>query len=182
MRKVIAAINMTVNGNCDHQSGIADEELHQHYTELLGECDQILYGRITFQLMKYWQEVVKKPTGNKAMDEFAVLIDKTPKFVFSDTLKDLDWETAEISDWNLAEKVKELKNKPGKPILIGSRSLIIQLLEMDLIDEFQLCIHPVIETGGLDLFENSDGKKRLKLTKTKIFQSGAIVLYYKPIV
>jgi len=77
LRKLIAAINMTLDGFCDHTAMNADEGIHQHYNELLTNADTLLYGRITYQLMEsYWPCVVKDPTGNKPMDEFAVLIDK----------------------------------------------------------------------------------------------------------
>ncbi len=92
MRKLIAAINMTLDGFCDHTAVIPDEEIHQHYNELLSNADTLLYGRITYQLMEsYWPAVVKNPTGNKPMDEFAVLIDNISKIVFSRTLKNVDY-------------------------------------------------------------------------------------------
>ena len=94
MRKLIAAINMTLDGFCDHTAIIPDEEIHQHYADLLSKGDIILYGRITYQLMEYWRTVVKNPTGNKSMDEFAVTIDKIPKIVFSKTLKSVERESA----------------------------------------------------------------------------------------
>jgi dihydrofolate reductase len=71
MRKLIAAMNMTLDGFCDHTAMIADDEIHQHYNELLKSAGTVLYGRITYQLMEYWRTVVKNPTGIKAMDEFA---------------------------------------------------------------------------------------------------------------
>ena len=74
-----------------------------------------------------------------------------------------------------------LKQQSGKDILIGSRSLIIQLINFDLIDEFQICIHPMIEGKGLPLFDKIKDKTIFKLLKIKIFGSGAIVMYYKPI-
>ena len=82
MRKLIAAMNMTIDGICDHTAGIANEELHQHYADLLSNSGTILYGRITYQLMEYWQTVLKDPTGEKATDEFAIAIDSIPKIVF----------------------------------------------------------------------------------------------------
>ena len=82
MRKLIAAMNMTLDGFCDHTSMNADDEIHQHYTELLSGADTAIYGRITYQLMEYWLTVIKNPTGNKAMDEFAVAIDNISKVVF----------------------------------------------------------------------------------------------------
>src|SRR6476646_3299974 len=97
MRKVIAAMNITLDGFCDHTAGIADEEIHQHYTELLRSADAVLYGRITYQLMEYWRTVLNNPTGKKAMDDFAVAIDNTPKIVFSRTLKNVDWKSAKLA-------------------------------------------------------------------------------------
>jgi len=180
MRKLIAAINMTLDGFCDHTAIIPDEEIHKHYTKLLNEGDAILYGRITYQLMEYWQPLVKNPLGEKAMDDFAMAIDKIPKIVFSNTLKNVEWESAKLANRPIEEEVMELKQKPGKDIFAGSRSLIIQLMKLNLIDEFQLCVHPVIAGNGLPLFDNINDKTILKLLKTKIFDSGSIILYYEP--
>src|SRR6188768_3924661 len=103
MRKIIAAINMTLDGYCDHTSGVPDEEVHQHYTELLGEADLILYGRITYQLMEFWKTLVENPSGEKSMDGFAIAIDKIPKIVFSHTLKNAGmtktgWHSAKLAN------------------------------------------------------------------------------------
>ena len=65
MAKLIAAMNMTLDGFCDHTAGIADEEIHDHYTELLRSADAIIYGRITYQLMEYWRPFVENPTGER---------------------------------------------------------------------------------------------------------------------
>ncbi len=181
MRKVIAAINMTMDGNFDHTAGIPDEETHQHYTELLDQGGVILYGRTTYQLMKFWQTLLENPSGEKSMDDFAVAINKIPKIVFSHTLKNAEWNSARVANQNLEKEVLNLKQQAGKYILVGSRSLIIQLMELNLIDEFQLCVHPVIAGSGLQLFENLNKRKIFKLTKTKTFSGGAVILYYEPI-
>lgn len=181
MRKVIAAFNTTIDGNCDHTAGIADEELHQHYADLLDKGGIILYGRTTYQLMQYWQTVLKNPSGEKASDDFAKAIDKIHKIVFSHSLKNTDWETAEIATKPLEVVIQELKQQSGKNIFIGSRSLIIQLINLKLIDELQLCIQPVIAGKGLWLFENITDRTLFKLNKTKSFSNGAILLYYEPI-
>jgi dihydrofolate reductase len=179
-RKLIAAMNMTLDGFCDHTAGIADEELHQHYADLISNSDTILYGRITYQLMQYWQTVVENPTGDKSTDEFAVAIDKISKIVFSHTLKNLGWDSAKLADQDIEEEVLELKQEAGKDILVGSPSLIVALTKLNLIDEYQLCVHPVIVGSGLTLFKNISETISLKLVKTKIFGSGAITLYYEP--
>jgi dihydrofolate reductase len=178
MRKIIAAINMTLDGFCDHTAGIPDEEIHEHYKDLLNNSDAILYGRITYQLMEYWKAIVKNPSGEKSMDEFALAIDKIPKIVFSHALKNTEWESAKLANQPIEEMVQELKQQLGAAILVGSRSLIIQLMKLNLIDEYQFCVHPVVVGTGLPLFENINDRLIFKLLKTKVFTSGAIVLYY----
>jgi dihydrofolate reductase len=180
MRKVIAAINMTIDGVCDHTAGLPDEEIHQHYTDLLDSADIILYGRITYELMQYWQTLIKNPSGEKTADDFAVAIDKIQKIVFSHKLKNTDWDSAKLVTEPVEELVSALKQQSGKDILVGSRSLITQLLKLNLIDEFQLCVHPVVAGNGLPLFENVNDRTIFKLTKTKTFISGAVTLYYVP--
>ena len=183
MRKIVAAINMTLDGFCDHTAIIPDEEMHQHYADLLSNSDTILYGRITYQLMQYWQTVVKNPTGEKATDYFALVIDNVPKIVFSRTLKSVDWESARLATKGIKEEVLELKqsgNGKSKDILVGSPSLIVELTKLNLIDEYQLCVHSVIAGGGLPLFKNINEKTNLKLVKTKTLAFGAIVLNYVP--
>jgi dihydrofolate reductase len=180
MRKVIAAINMTLDGYCDHTAGIADDELHQHYNELLINADIILYGRITYQLMEYWADVVKNPTGNKSMDEFAVTMDNIPKIVFSHTLNNVEWRTAKLAKRDIEEEVLELRQQKGGNILVGSPGLIVALMKLDLIDEYQLCVHPIVLGNGLPLFKDINYRIKFNLLKTKTFGSGAIVLYFEP--
>ncbi len=184
MRRVIAAINMTLDGFCDHTAGIPDKEIHQHYTKLLGQGGVILYGRTTYQLMEFWRTFLKNPSEEKSMNDFAMAIDKIPKIVFSHTLNDVEWKSTTLAKRDLNEEVLELKqsrNSGSKNILVGSRSLIIQLMKLNLIDEYQLCVHPVIIGNGLPLFEDINDRTILKLIKTKIFGSGAVTLYYEPI-
>jgi dihydrofolate reductase len=184
MRKLIAAINMTLDGFCDHTAMIADDEIHQHYNELLSSAGTLLYGRITYQLMEsYWPTVVKNPTGNKTTDEFAVIIDKIPKIVFSHTLKNVDWKNAKLAKKDIKEEVFELKqsrNGGSKDILVGSPGLIVACMNHNLIDEFQLCVQPIILGNGLPLLKNINDRINLKLLKTKTFGCGAVTLYYEP--
>lgn len=180
MSKVIAAINMTLDGYCDHTSVDADEEIHGHYAELLRDADALLYGRITYQLMEFWPTLVKNPSGNAAMDEFALIMDKVPKIVFSRTLKELNWESARLSEREFEEEVIALKQQYIGPIYLGSPSLIVAGTNLHLIDEYQICVHPVILGKGLPLFKNIQNKINLRLFKTKKMGSGAVVLYYQP--
>lgn len=180
MRKLIAAINTTLDGICDHTAVIPDEEIHQHYTELLRQGDAILYGRTTYELMEFWRSLLENPSEEKSMNDFAKAIDEIPKIVFSRTLKNVDWESATIAKRDLKEIVLELRQQSGKDIFVGSPSLIIQLMKLNLIDEYQLCVHPVVAGGGLSLFENINDRTILKLIKTKTFSGGAVTLYYEP--
>ncbi|MES1217844.1 MAG: dihydrofolate reductase family protein [Bacteroidota bacterium] len=185
MRKVIAVLNMTLDGFCDHTAMIADDEIHQHYSELLLSAGTILYGRITYQLMEYWPTVLKNPTGNKSMDEFAEVIDKIPKIVFSHTLNIVDpiaigWKTARLAKRDIKEEVLELRQQEGKDILVGSPSLIVTLSQLNLIDEYQLGVQPTVLGSGLPLFKNIRERIDLKLLKTKTFGCGAVILYYQP--
>lgn len=180
MRKLIAAINVTLDGFCDHTAMIADDELHQHYNELLANAGVILYGRKTYQLMESaWPAVVETPTGNKPMDDFAVLIQDVPKVVFSRTLNHLGWKNATLAKRDVKEEVLELKQQRGKDLLVGSPSLISTAMNLGLVDELQLCVHPVIAGKGLPLFRDISDKTILKLTKTKRFGTGTVALYYE---
>ncbi len=184
MRKLIAAMNMTSDGFCDHTVMTADDEIHHHYSELLSNADTILYGRTTYQLMEYWPTVLKNPTGNKSMDEFAVAIDRISKIVFSHTLKDVDWKTARIAKQGIKDEVLKLKqsgNGGSKDILVGSPSLIVQCMNLNLIDEYQFAVHPTVVGKGLPLFKNINNKVDLKLLKTKTFGCGAVLFYYERI-
>ena len=185
MGKLIAAINMTLDGFCNHTAMIADEEIHQHYNDLLRNADTLIYGRTTYQLMEdYWPSVVKNPTGNKPADEFAVLIDNISKIVYSRTLQHVDWKNSTLKKEIIKEEILELKQsrKSGsKNILVGSPGLIVTFAQLDLIDEYQLGLQPTVIGSGLPLFKNITKRINLKLLKTKSFNCGALALYYEPV-
>jgi dihydrofolate reductase len=182
MRKVIAGMNVTFDGFCDHTAGIANPELHQHYTDTLNNTGAILYGRITYQLMEdHWPAIVKNPTGDKTMDDFAIALQNVPKVLFSHSVKNVTWHNARLATKDLKDEVLELKQQPGKDIYIGSPSLINELTRLNLIDEWQLCVHPVITGKGLRLFKDLPDRVVLNLLKTKAFKtSGHVIFYYTP--
>ena len=173
-------MNMTLDGFCDHTAMIADDEIHQHYTDLLRESDIIIHGRITYQLMEYWKSVVENPTGNEAMDDFATTIDDIHKVVYSRTLTSVDWRNTELKREIVADEIIGLKKLDGKNILVGSPSLIVAMTNLGLVDEFQLSIHPTIVGSGLALFKDIKGRVDLHLLKTKAFGCGAVTHYYEP--
>ncbi|MCC6326972.1 MAG: dihydrofolate reductase family protein [Acidobacteria bacterium] len=180
MRKLIAAMNMTLDGFCDHTAMGADDEIHRHYCELLLDAGAVIYGRKTFQLMEYWRTVVKNPTGNTATDDFAAAIDEVQKIVYSRTLESVDWRNTELKREIDKEELLDLKQQAGKDMFVGSPSMIDQLGNLALIDEYQLGIHPVVIGTGLPLFKNISDRIDLKLQKTKTFGSGVVIHYYEP--
>ena len=105
---------MTLDGYCDHTAGIADEEIHEHYNDVLRNAGTLIYGRITYQLMEsYWPTIVKDPTGNKPMDDFAVLIDDISKIVYSQTLNDVSWKNSTLKKEITREDILVLKQQPA---------------------------------------------------------------------
>lgn len=102
------------------QQGFQMRNIHQYYEGLLSNANAILFGRITYQLMEFWRNLVENPSGEKSMDDFAVVIDNIPKIVFSRTLENVDWKSARLADQNIEKVILELKQQPGKDILIGS--------------------------------------------------------------
>ncbi len=171
---------MTLDGFCDHTVMIADDEIHQHYTDLLNNSGTILYGRITYQLMEsYWPTVVKKPTGNKATDDFAVSIDNISKIVYSRTLRGVDWKNTVLKNEINKEEIEALKNQAGKSILAGSPSLIVAMSQLDLVDEYQISVQPTIIGSGLPLFRDIRDRIDLSLLNTKTFGCGAVTFYYE---
>lgn len=178
-------MNMTLDGFCDHTAMIADDEIHEHYNDLLRTTSTLIYGRITYQLMEsFWPTVVKNPTGNRAVDEFAVLIDEVPKMVFSRTLDTVDWKHTTLKKEIIKEEILELKHSEdggNKDIFVGSPGLIVAFTKLDLIDEYQLGVQPTVLGTGLTLFKNITDRINLKLLQTKTFGCGAIMLYYEPV-
>lgn len=179
MRKLIAAMNMTLDGYCDHTSMGADDEIHRHYSDLIADSGLLLYGRVTYQLMEYWRGVLANPTGVEATDEFAATIDRAPKIVYSRTLEAVDWAGTELKREINVSEILELKEQPGKDMLVGSPGLIVSFANLGLVDEFQISIHPVIAGSGLMLFKDISERIDLRLLKTKTFGCGAVTHYYE---
>ena len=173
-------MNMTLDGFCDHTSMSADEEIHDHYTEALRNAGTLVYGRITYKLMEdYWPGLVKNPSGERSLDEFAIAIDNIPKVVFSHTLEKVEWKTARIAKRSVKEEILSLRQEPGKDIFVGSPSLIVECTNLGLIDEYHLAVHQTIVGKGLQLFKNIQERVNLKLLNTKTFHCGAVLFYYE---
>ncbi len=171
---------MTLDGYCDHTAMVPDDETMKHFNALLRNADVLIYGRITYQLMEsYWPSVVKTPADDKLANEFAVLIDNISKIVYSRTLKNVEWKNSELKSEIIKDELLKLKQQEGKNILVGSPALITALAQLELVDEFQLLVHPVILGSGLQLFKNIIERINLKLIDAKTIGSGTVLLYYK---
>ena len=120
MRNLIFAINITLDGCCDHTKMIADEESHEYFTQLMRDVDLLVYGRKTYQLMvPFWPDVAKSHSMTKASNEFADAFDSINKLVFSRTLDSAEENNTRIVRTNLHDEILKLKQEPGKNILVG---------------------------------------------------------------
>ncbi len=180
MRKIIFAINITVDGFADHTSVIADDELHKFFADYLADVGVVLLGRKTYEMMaSYWPHARENPESTKSEIEFADRYNNIKKVVFSRTLKSVGWNNTTLNKRDLFDEVKKMKEQNGKSISAGSLSIASALAEKQLINEYWIVVHPVILGKGKQLFEDFHEKIKLKLLDTKTFQSGAVVLHYK---
>jgi len=181
MRNVIFAINITIDGCCDHTKTIADGELLDHYTQLLRDVDLQVFGRKTYQLMvPYWPDVLKNPSETKADTEFARAFDSINKVVFSRSLDSAEARNTRIVPGNLHDEILKLKQEQGKNILVGGVDIPSQLIELGLVDEYRFVVQPIIAGEGRRLLEGASLPERLqlKLVESKIFKSGCVALRY----
>jgi dihydrofolate reductase len=183
MRKLIFAINITLDGCCDHTKFNPDDETLEYFTHLTRDADTFLYGRKTYQLMvPYWPDVAKNHSGQTKADiEFAQAFDAINKIiVFSLSLDSPEEKKTRIVRTSLHDEILKLKQEQGKNILTGGVSLPSQLIELGLIDEYHFVVHPIVLGEGRRLFEGSSLPERLqlKLVESKIFKSGCVALHY----
>src|SRR5437899_3293751 len=181
MRKVIFAINITLDGCCDHTQQFVDEEQLGYFTHLTRESDLQVFGRKTYQLMvPYWPEVLKDPSATKADTEFARAFVSINKIVFSRSLDSAKDKNTRIVRGNLRDEILKLKQEQGKNILVGGVDVPSQLIELGLIDEYRFVVMPTIAGEGRRLMEGVSlpEKLQLKLIESKPFKSGCVALRY----
>ena len=181
MRNVIYAINVTLDGCCDHTKFNPDEEALEHHTRLLRDFDLLVYGRKTHQLMvPYWPDIAKSQSETKADIEFAQAFVSKKKVVFSRSLDRAEDGNTRIVRTNLHDEILKLKREPGKDILVGGVDIPSQLTELGLIDEYCFVVMPIIAGEGRRLLEgvSLQEKLQLKLVDSKIFKSGCVALRY----
>ncbi len=178
--KLIYAINLTLDGCCDHRKGTADEKILEHYTQQLGGMDALAYGRKTYELMfPYWPEVLNDPTSSRPELDYAKVFTAKKRVVFSRTLTNAEPGTQIISS-HLREEVLKLKQEPGGDILLGGVDVASQLIALGLVDEFRIVILPIIAGEGRRLLDTTTlaEKMKLKLIDTKTFGAGFVALRY----
>jgi len=182
MRNVIYAINLTLDGCCDHTKFNPAEDLLEHFTSLLrDDAGLLVYGRKTYQLMvPYWPDIAKSQSETKADIEFAQAFDSLNKIVFSRSLASTDDGNTRILRTDLHDEILKLKQEPGKDILVGGVDIPSQLIKLGLIDEYRFVIMPTIAGEGRRLLEGVSlpQKLQLKLVESKIFKSGSVALRY----
>ena len=185
MRKLIYAINTTLDGCVDHTKQSVDEEKLEYFTHLVREVDLQVFGRVTYQLMvPYWPEVAKSQSETKADQEFARAFVATQKVVFSRSLASAEVnkedKNTRIVRTNLRDEILKLKQESGKNILVGGVDVSSQLIKLGLVDEFRFVVCPIIAGEGRRLMEGVSlpEKLQLKLVESKIFKSGSVALRY----
>lgn len=177
-RRIILDLAVTLDGFIEGKNGeidwcIMDSEMG--FINFLNEIDTILYGRKSYDL---WGQFTPEIADTDTEKEFWELVHSKEKYVFSRTQKGNDQDVRFIND-NIVEEVNKLKNKPGKDIwLYGGASLITTFINLGLVDEFSLSVHPVILGEGKPLFTDIQKRLDLKMVHTRRFSSGVVQLIY----
>lgn len=183
MQPLRYSINVTLDGCCDHEAVIPDEELHRHAAKGIEQADGLLFGRVIYEMMESaWRPVVQMGVQPDWMDDwmvpFAHTIDAAKKYVVSSTLDQVDWN-AELLRGDLREAVVRLKQQPGRGLFTGGVTLPLALAEMGLIDEYEFIVHPVIAGHGPTPFAGLSKSVDLKFVGSTEFESGAMVMRYE---
>lgn len=160
-----------------------DAEMGNDIRDGLVDTGAILLGRVTYEIMSaYWPTAIPEgnydevePAGGSEDPVITERMNNLPKIVFSRTLQSLDWSNSRLVSDDIAGEVTRLKETPGKDLMIqGSASIVQQLTNLDLIDEYRLLIHPVVLGSGKPLFANIENRAKLKLASLKTYDNGVI--------
>jgi dihydrofolate reductase len=190
MRKIYLFMTLSLDGyfegpNHDISWHNVDDEFNRFALEQLKEADLFLYGRRMYQLMEdFWPKAVNDINTSKENLEIANLINNTAKIVFSKTLQKVEekenWKNVRLFHEFHPEEIMRLKQQPGKSIWVGGSDLALSFIKAGLIDEFRFMINPIVISNGTPIFKGLDSKLNLELLKTRKFNSGNVLLYYKP--
>ena len=190
MRRVIVSNVMSLDGFVSGPNGELDwfvyagfvkgTEFGEYARTVISSVDSILLGRLTYEeFSSYW------PTAKNDDPVITERINNLPKFVFSRSLKQVawgDWGTARLVKEDAAVAVRKMKQEPGRDMVIyGSATLVSALMKAELIDEYQLVVHPVVLGKGRPEFKDLTQRYPLSLIDVKQFKSGAVKLVYQPL-
>jgi dihydrofolate reductase len=183
MRRILTFLVSTVDGyyegpNQEFDWPVVDEEFNQFALDQLDEVDTLMFGRVTYELMaSYWPT----PAAQQDDPKVAGKMNGLPKIVVSRTLETADWANTRVINGDVAAELGKLKQQPGKDIAImGSSNLTVSLLQLGLLDEVRLMVHPIVLGDGKSLFRTAKERIPLKLVKTRPFRSGSVMLTYEP--
>ncbi|MBA3853059.1 MAG: deaminase [Gemmatimonas sp.] len=176
------SLNVTLDGCVDHRQGIADEETHAFFTELMDQGGAMLWGRVTYEMMEsYWPAVARgDEDAPPAIREWAVKLEEKPKYVVSTTRRDFSWTNSHHITGDLASSVQALKDATPTGVLLGSGKLATELDRLDLIDEYKFLVHPRIAGHGPTLFQGGlPSTRRLELVSSRSLRCGAVAVHYR---
>ena len=184
MRQLIYAMSVSLDGFMEGLDGelswsSLDEELHQHFNDLERSVDIMLYGRGLYETMAaYWPTADEDPSALPVEIEYAHIWKSKPKIVFSKTLDRVEWNSR-LAREIVVEEVNLLKAQAGGHLSVGGAGLAASFMQLGLIDEIQVYIHPVILGGGKPMFAPLQDKIGLNLVETHTFGSGVVMLRYQ---
>jgi dihydrofolate reductase len=173
-------LNVTLDGCIDHTQGIADDELHDYWTQLMDESGAMLFGRNTYELMEEaWPAVARDDGAPRAMREWAQKLEAKPKYVVSASRSDFPWQNTIKVEGDLREAIQALKARTERGVLVGAPRLATALEELGLIDEYRIVVHPVISGHGPALFHGLSSTRHLELLSTRRLESGVQALHFR---
>jgi dihydrofolate reductase len=188
MRKLIVSLNITLDGfvaaedeSLNWHSRYWTDEIAETTTELLSRADTILLGKNTYQAMAaYWPFQAKCMDFPRTDIAYADMMNNYQKVVLSSTMTTVWWNNSLLLKGNLKQAIESLKKQGGRDILTyGSISVVKKLVAVNLVDEYQLWVHPVILGNGKPLFERLKKNIFLKLVSQKVFSSGVMLIVYQ---
>jgi dihydrofolate reductase len=182
-RRVIYSMTVSLDGFIAGPGGeidwsAPDEELHRFHNQRTGELGAHLCGRRLYETMLYWETADRDPSAGDVELEFAGIWKALPKIVVSTTLEAVEGN-ATLVRGDVGEEVARLKQQPGKDIGVGGAGLAATLIELDLVDEYQLFVSPVVLGAGRPFFPALDRRLELELVETRTFASRVVYVHYR---
>jgi dihydrofolate reductase len=184
MRRVVLMLSVSLDGYMEGPGRdlgwhLVDDEVHDHFNEVLAAMGAFLDGRVTYELMaEFWPTADADPDSPRPVAEFARIWRDMPKIVYSRTLERADWNATVVREVVPAE-VEALKDGDGGDLALGGADLAATFLRHDLVDEFRLYVHPVVLGAGTLLFPPSDTPRPLRLVETRTFGNGVVLLRHE---